>query len=280
VPKKLSLLLSSAQLQQVYHIALGFEDSFLVTWRDQADQDHIDSQSLPVELQAFLYARNAQQRFARDIPHVRCSLGPYNSSFIAHDGSAYQWMNLPTSLLSALQKRIKEGNWIDRPRLIELGANDNYVLITEQHVAIWNLENYRAVSKLLESSAKEERGISGIHGVALHTYRFGCFVIQESNGTVRHENLPPHSLPGMQAMCLSILQDTQVADRKLLARRESDKTERVQNSVQRQPNNLQQRAQLRREWGEHRQQFTAQTKGVKLSLSLSVRIGGLARLLG
>jgi hypothetical protein len=280
VPRKLSLLLSSAQLQQVYHVALGFEDSFLITWRDHAGQDRIDSQSLPVELQSFLYARNAQQRFVRDIPHIRCSLGPYNSSFIAHDGSAYQWMNLPTALLSALQKRIKEGNWIDRPRFVELGANDNFVLITEKHMAIWSLENYRAVSNFLDSLAKQERGISGIHSMTLHTYRFGCFIVQERNGNVRHENLPPHSLPGMQDICVSILQDTQVGERKLLARRESDKRESLQSSVQRQPSNLQQRAQLRREWGEHRQHFTAQTKGVKLSLSLSVRIGGIARLLG
>jgi hypothetical protein len=273
------LLLSSAQLQLVHHVALGFEDSFLITWRDQAGQDHIDSQSLPPELEQFLYARNAQRRFIRDLPRVRCSLGPYNSSFLAHDGSAYQWMNLPTSLLSALQKRIKDGTWIDRPRIAELGANNDFVLITEKHVAIWDLENYKAMSTLLALSAKQEHGISEIYSVALHTHRFGCFVMQLRNGTVRYDNLPPHSLPGIQIICASILQDTQTANQRLLARIESEKREITDNNAQRQQSNLQQRAQLRREWSEHKQHFTAQSKGVKLSLSLSVSIGGIARLL-
>jgi hypothetical protein len=276
LPGKLSSLLSSVELGKVYHVALGFEDSFLITWRDKAGQDHIDSQSLPLELQEFLYARNNQRRLVRNIANIRCSLGPYNSSFFAHDGSAYRWMNLPTTLVSALQARIKDGNWIDRPRLAALGANDNFVLITEKHAAIWDLENYKTTSNLLNFSTTQERGISEIHSITLHAYRFGSFVTQARNGTLIHENLPPHSLAGIQAMYASVLQDTQAADRKLLVRRESDKTERVQ----RRPSNLQQRAQLRREWSEHSQQFTAQTKGMKLSLSLSVSIGGIARLLG
>jgi hypothetical protein len=149
------------------------------------------------------------------------------------------------SLLSALQKRIKDGTWIDRPRIVELGANDNFILITEKHATIWNLENYKILSSLLDVSAKQERGIFEIHSVTLHTYRFGGFVMQLQNGIVRYDSLPPHSLPGMQLICASILQDTQ----------------------------------LRREWSEHKQHFTAQSKGVKLSLSLSVSIGGIARLL-
>jgi hypothetical protein len=128
LPGKLSSLLSSVELGKVYHVALGFEDSFLITWRDKAGQDHIDSQSLPLELQEFLYARNNQRRLVRNIANIRCSLGPYNSSFFAHDGSAYRWMNLPTTLVSALQARIKDGNWIDRPRLVALGANDNFCM--------------------------------------------------------------------------------------------------------------------------------------------------------
>jgi hypothetical protein len=279
VPQKLSLLLSSTQLQLVHHVALGFEDSFLITWRDQTGQDRIDSQSLPLELQEFLYARNAQQRFIRNLPRVRCSLGPYNSSFLAHDGSAYQWMNLPASLLFALQKRIKDGTWIDRPRIVELGANDNFILITEKHATIWNLENYKILSSLLEVQAKQERGIFEIHYVTLHTYRFGGFVMQLQNGIVRYDSLPPHSLPGMQLICASILQDTQVANRMLFVRTENEKREIANNDVQRQQSNLQQRTQLRREWSEHKQHFTAQSKGVKLSLSLSVSIGGIARLL-
>ena len=41
LPKKLSLLLNSKQLQKIHHVTLGFENSFLVTWRDIQGGDHI-----------------------------------------------------------------------------------------------------------------------------------------------------------------------------------------------------------------------------------------------
>jgi hypothetical protein len=272
------MLLSAAQLHKVYHVALGFEDSFLITWLDKDGQDRIDSHGLPSELLEFLYARSAQNTYTRDIPYIRCSLGPYNASFFAHDGSAYRWMNLPATLLSALQVRIKDGNWIDSPRLVALGANNNFVLITKNHAAIWDLEHYKTIAKLLQFSTTQERGISEIHSIYLHAHRFGSFVTQSRNGTLIHENLPQHSLPGMEAMCAPILQDSKALEQKLLARKDSA-TRDIRDPVPRRPSNLQQRAQLRRDWGEHKSHFTAQTKGAKISLSLSVSISGIAKLM-
>lgn len=268
--------MSSTQLQHVHHVALGFEDSFLITWRDNNGQNRIDSDGIPLELREFVYARDAQQRLERDVPRIRCSLGPYNASFFIHDGSTYRWLNLPPKLLLALQARINDGNWTDRPRLVALGANDNFVLITNKHAPVWNLNNYNSLSSLLDSLALQDRGISDIHTVTLHAYRFGSFVTQSRNGTLIHENLPSHSLPGLQEMIVPSLKDSKEADRRPLARRESD----IKDNLQRRPSNLQQRAQLRREWTENKQQFTAQAKGIKLSLSLSLSAGGLARLLG
>jgi hypothetical protein len=276
LPTKLSALLSSAQLRQVYHVALGFEDSFLLTWLDIQGQDRIDSHGLPSELLEFLHARDSQHTASRNIPNIRCSLGPYNASFFAHDGSTYRWMNLPPNLLLALQDRIQEGSWIDRPRLVALGANDNFVLTTEKHTAIWDLRHYQVLANLLKSLKTQEAGLSSLRSIILHTYRFGSFITQKSDGSLIHENLPPHSTSGLQAMSAPILQDTKAAERKPLARRESS----FKKDVVRRQSNLQQRAQLRRDWGEHKQHFTAQTKGMKVSLSLSVSINGLAKLLG
>ncbi|KAF1843508.1 uncharacterized protein K460DRAFT_387563 [Cucurbitaria berberidis CBS 394.84] len=274
LPKKLTQFLKSPQLKLIHHVALGFEDSFLLTWRDHKDQDHIEATGLPSELVDFLYTRNAQRRLVRDIPNIRCTLGPYNSSYFAHDKSAYIWMSLPEGLLSALQSRIKDGNWIDRPRFVALGANNNFLLLTEKHAALWELNNYRTVSRLLEFSRTQQSGISEIHNIVLHAYRFESFVTQSRNGTLIYENLPPHELSGIQAMVSPILQDTQSAERTI--RREAGKRE----LPQRKPSGLQQRAQLRKEWGEHNQEFSTQGKGLKLSLSLSVSMGGIARLLG
>lgn len=185
-------------------------------------------------------------------------------------------MNLPPNLLLALQDRIQDGSWIDRPRLVALGSSDNFVLITEKHTAIWNLEYYKAIASFLRSLSSQEGGISGVHSIVLHSYRFGSFITQLSDGKLIHENLPAHSISGLQAMYTPILQDMRAAERKPLARRESS----FKNDVVRRQSNLQQRAQLRRDWGEHKQQFTAQTRGMKVSMSLSVSINGLAKLLG
>jgi len=76
LPKKLARLLSSSQLKKIYHVTLGFEDSFLLTWRDTGGRDRVESSGLPHELVDFLHAEN------RNIPNIRCTLGPYNSSFL------------------------------------------------------------------------------------------------------------------------------------------------------------------------------------------------------
>jgi hypothetical protein len=110
----------------------------------------------------------------------------------------------------------------------------------------------------------------------LHAHRFGSFITQSRNGTVIHDNLPPHSIPAVKIMLDHIPHDTKALERPPPVHRESA----FKENVQRRPNNLQQRAQLRRDWGEHKQKFTAQSKGMKVSLSLSVSIGGLAKMLG
>jgi hypothetical protein len=269
-------LITSSHVQQIYHVALSFEDSFLITWRDNSGHDHINSQGLPEELTDFLYARNAQHTWIRDVPNIRCTLGPYNSSFFAHDSSAYRWMNLPTDLLLVLQSKIKDGDWIDRPRIVALGANNNFVLVTKKDAAVWNLENYKTIANLLECSDTHHNSISDIHAITLHPYRFSCFIMQSRRGALSCKDLPVHSLPAFLALEAPVMQDTSETKRILLRQRESDQRE----NMQRRPSNLQQRAQLRREWSESRQQFTAHAKGVKLSLSLSITAGGLARLLG
>jgi hypothetical protein len=246
-------------------VTLGFEDSFLLIWRDSSGQDHVGSSGLPSELIEFVHARN------RDIANIRCTLGPYNASFFVHDEASYLWKNLPEQLLFSLNGIIKDGNWIDRPRLMILGAGNNFLLVTDKNAAFWDLRNYSGLSKLLKQSH-----ISDIHYVALHPYRFQSFVAQHRNGKLFYENIPPHQLAGIQAMVGPIAQDTKDAGRELLLRIGSGKRE----IMQKRPSNLQQRAQLRREWSEHRQEVTAQAKGVKLSFSLNVSLGGLARMLG
>lgn len=201
-------------------------------------------------------------------------LGPYNASFFVHDSSAYLWMSIPDGLLNALQSRIKDGSWVDKPRIVALGADDNFLLITEKNIAIWDLENYKAVSGMLERARAQALGIRDIQNIVLHPHRYGCFVAQSKNGALKHENLPPHQRSGIANMADPVLRDTESLTRKTVQRRESDR----QESVQRTQSPLQERARIKREWSENSHKYTAQSKGLKLSLSIS--IGGLARMLG
>lgn len=41
LPAKLASLLTSAQLKKVHHVTLGYEQSFLLTWRDVKGYEHI-----------------------------------------------------------------------------------------------------------------------------------------------------------------------------------------------------------------------------------------------
>ena len=246
-------------------MALGFEDSFLLTWRDHNDQDRTACSGLPPELKNFVYARN------RHVSNIRCTLGPYNSSFFVHDGASYLWSGLPETLVAALQANIQGSDWIDRPRLLTLGAGDNFLLVTEKHAAVWDLRHYKSAMRLIK-----EGDSSQVANIVLHPYRFQSFISLHVSGTLTHQNIPPHQLASVQATAQSILQDTIEAHQKGLSSKASDKRE----SMQRRPSALQQRAQLRREWSGHSQEISAQAKGVKLSFSLNVSLGGLARMLG
>ncbi|KAJ4333734.1 hypothetical protein N0V87_007395 [Didymella glomerata] len=171
-------------------------------------------------------------------------------------------MSIPDGLLQALQSRIKNGSWIDKPRIVALGADDDFLLITEKNVAIWDLENYKTVSDMLELARTQDRGIAESHNIVLHAYRYECYVAQSKSGALLHGNLPPHQVTGLMKMVEPVLRDTERA-------KETDRPTRVPE-----------RAKIKREWSDHRQQFTAQSKGLKLSLSVSVSVGGLARMLG
>jgi hypothetical protein len=204
-------------------------------------------------------------------------------------------MSIPDGLLNALQSRIKDGSWADKPRIVALGADDNFLLITEKNTAIWDLENYKAISDMLEVARAQTPGIRDIQNIVLHPHRYGCFVAQFKNGLLKHENLPPHQRSGIANMADPVLRDTASVARKTIQRRESDRQEsvqrtqsplqrtqsplqRTQSPQQRTQSPLQERARIKREWCENSHRYTAQSRGLKLSLNIS--IGGLARMLG
>lgn len=176
-------------------------------------------------------------------------------------------MNLPPRLLRKLQARIENGAWTDKPRIVALGADDNFLLITENHAAIWDLAHYHTLSQMLEYSRTQERGIEEVVSVVLHPYRYHGFVAQSKNGTLLYENLSQWSMAGLEGMKAPIERDSGEVE---LRRR--------QTSVQRRSERvLQQQASFSRKWNDKTHEFErkAKAKGLNLSLSLSIGPGGI-----
>lgn len=178
-------------------------------------------------------------------------------------------MNLPPQLLTALQARIKDGNWTDRPRLVALGADANYLLLTEKHAAAWDLRHYAALSQVVEYSRTQARGIADVRNVALHPYRYQCFIAQSANGTVLCENVPLH-----EAVSIGIIKDAILTDTKEMDMRVHQSQKKIE-SLPKRPG-MQQQATLKKDSGERKHEFRAQAKGLRLSLSFSVSAAGIA----
>lgn len=192
LPKQLNTLFTEKQAAGVHHMTIGASGSFTISYRERNGTHHIKSDGLPDPLNAFLHEQDRQGRYLRDLKNISVCIGPCNESWFASDGKSWLWMNLPFGLAAALRARMRDGNWTDRPRIVALGVNDDFLMITEGNTAVWSLGSYRALSKMIQFSKTQNDGIASIHCVVLHPYRFQSFIAQSVNGVTISENLPPH----------------------------------------------------------------------------------------
>jgi hypothetical protein len=89
-----------------------------------------ETANIPTLLQTFLYETEFGS-LVRDLNTLRVSFGTSTGSFYATDGSSWQWDNLPPSLEAALLERgHPNGVWRDPPRLVSLGADGDFILLT------------------------------------------------------------------------------------------------------------------------------------------------------
>ena len=165
-----------------------------------------------MKLKEFLFEKDASGVCIRKFPTLRVTLGPYNKSYWADDGASFRWNNLPSTLHTHLKGlQTSSGNWTDAPRIVALGANDNFVLVTEGHGGLWSLPHYRELDSILDSLRDMKgsgSGFSLIHRLVLNPYRLQCGVLQAQNGTVFGIGLPPHTQEAFQSIEESIREDT------------------------------------------------------------------------
>lgn len=167
------------------------------------------SDGLPEALRAFLHEKQAGKP-VRSLSQIRVTLGPYNKSWWAHDGTQYRWHNLPAGLSEELESRRKPGGgWTMTPRLVALGASDNYVMITDGHGGAWHLSSYRELDQMLDLMKEDaDKRFSMIHNIFLHPYRLQCAILQSRNGHTMGQNLPPHIAEPFESISQTIQKDT------------------------------------------------------------------------
>ena len=72
--------------------------------------------------------------------------------------------NLPASLDEAIEKlRIPGGSWTDSPRLVVLGAMQNYIMITVQNGGLRLLANYKELNEIIVALLEMREGLSLTH---------------------------------------------------------------------------------------------------------------------
>lgn len=89
-----------------------------------------ETANIPTSLEAFLYETKFGS-LVRDLNTLHVSFGTSTGSFYATDGSSWRWDNLPPPLQAALlMRRGFKGAWRDPPRLVSLGADGDFILLT------------------------------------------------------------------------------------------------------------------------------------------------------
>lgn len=135
----------------------------------------VESANIPNLLEAFLYERKSG-RLVRNLETLRVSFGTSSGSFYATDGSTWQWNNLPPSMQAALSvRRDTRGGWRDPPRLVSLGADGDFILLTVGNGYTMQLTNYPVLDEAFNEHIKSASKGSAFHSIQVSIRFFDIF---------------------------------------------------------------------------------------------------------
>jgi hypothetical protein len=144
-------------------MSLGSDGSYVFSYQAKSGGGtRVMSKGIPTILNDWLYEKDADGDCVRHFRNLDISLGPRNESFWATDGDSAKWSNLPEPLLKALSANLKDGEWIDKPRIVTLGVGGDYVMMTTNNAAAWRLSNYKEFDAVFDVM-KENGNISMCH---------------------------------------------------------------------------------------------------------------------
>lgn len=100
----------------------------------------------------------------RKLEKLQIVLGPYNESFYASDGAYFRWRNVPAGLEAAFAERRKTGGgWTATPRLVVLGAMQDFFMVTEYNGGSWSLSNHQVLQGVINAVKEKDGGLGLIH---------------------------------------------------------------------------------------------------------------------
>ena len=104
----------------------------------------------------WLYARGTDDNATRDLTRLHVSLGHCATSFWAADGESYIWDGLPKELEESLASLRNPDGWQRTPKLVVLGADEDFFLMTDDGFYAWELKNYAELDTVLNVLNKAE----------------------------------------------------------------------------------------------------------------------------
>jgi hypothetical protein len=131
---------------------------------------------------------------------------------------------------------------------------------------------------MLEYSRTQANGIKEIHSITLHPYRYQSFVAQSRNGTLIYESLPDWStqaLRGMRDLMIKDAREAEVRERQIDLQRRPSLRVRDSRRDSGAGRGLEERARLKAHWDDKKAEFSTKSRGLKLSLSLSIGARGI-----
>jgi len=113
-----------------------------------------ETANIPTSLKAFLFETKSGS-LVRNLNALRISFGTSTGSFYASDGCSWRWDNLPPPLQSALlARRGFGGTWRDPPRLVSLGADGDFILLTVGNGYTMRLTKYPELDVMFDECIK------------------------------------------------------------------------------------------------------------------------------
>jgi len=207
LPERVQQKFTADKIGAVHTMTLGAADSYFISYKGKDGNDYIDSDGLPAQLTKWLYEKEGES-YKRDFPKIRISLGPYNESYWATDGTASQWLNLPSALAKKIEEYSKPGGgWHHKPTLVIIGAHEDFLIVTEDGGGAWELDHYSSMEACVAFLGKEAGGLKHIHNAVLHPYRMQSFILQSRNGTMMGE-VPDHAKANFESIENTIKEDT------------------------------------------------------------------------